>query len=618
MRYLLLLLCFLSASCLNEKQQSELILRHYIDKNVDLIRNFTMESMVALWNANISGNESDYKKLIELELNFNNSNQNKSGHFSPDKFIPFTENVFTKEKDFELLRKLKNSELITDPLLKRQLTVLYQSFMGPQVEVNRYKKLRFAETKLWQSFSTILVVVGDKKYVGAQLDSIRKYSTDTALLRKVYTAYRDKGRQIAGDIVQMVKTRNEFAREFGYTDYYQLALENKDQTPEKIKILLDSIELKTRKPFYEAKLQVDRVLAKKYHIPKEELLCYHYNDERASYLPQSFSVKMDSLFSKQDPIELASDFFDGIGLPVQDVINNSDLKTKKSKSAATNFFNVDFKNDMRMMASVQENTDGIRKMMHLCGHASHFKNISDTIPYLLKNPNSMVVEGIACFFENLTLNSDWLQSEFDMDSLRNREYQLLCMHFIQVDRLYRFRRLLEKSVFEREVYRNPDQNLGALWYQLEEKYLGIKPPKDPNTTDWATNSYITSFSCNVHNFVLAELFAGQLRHYMEKNILKGKNSVYQNNKKVGEFLVSRIYQYGDFITWDQLIEQATGEPLNPIYFANYLTGGNDENRIVRIFPGRLKKEIPMRKFSNLPNPPVGGWIFQVTFKKQII
>ena len=52
---LLLLTMSLSLSCLDEKQQSEMILRHYIAKNVDNIRSFTMESAVALWNANISG-----------------------------------------------------------------------------------------------------------------------------------------------------------------------------------------------------------------------------------------------------------------------------------------------------------------------------------------------------------------------------------------------------------------------------------------------------------------------------------------------------------------------------------------------------------------------------------
>ncbi|MCK9412792.1 MAG: M2 family metallopeptidase [Prolixibacteraceae bacterium] len=588
MKYLLLFLVLFSVSCLNEKQQSEMILRHYIDKNVDLIRNFTKESTVALWNVNLSGNERDYMKLINLELDFNNTNQSKSGLFSPDKFTPFTENVFTKEKDFELLKRLKNSELITDTMLKRQLTVLYQSFMGPQVEANRYRKLRFAETKLWQSFSAIKVELEGKKYAGGQLDSIRKNSTDTTILKKVYTAYREKGRQIAGDIIQMVKMRNEFARDFGYTDYYQLAVETKDQTPEKIKILLNEIELKTNDQFYEAKALVDKVLSKKYHIRIQDLRCYHYNDERSSYLPRKFSDKMDSLYRKDDPIVLAAQFFSGLGLPVQDVIEKSDLKYRSGKSAGTSIFNVDFKNDLRMLATIKDNADGMKKIMHLCGHASHFKNISDNVPYLLKDPNSVVAEGVASFFESLTMNNLWLKDEFEMDSVSNREYKLLCMHFMQVDRLYRFRRLLVKSVFEREIYRNPDQNLGALWYRLNEEYLGIRPPNDQYTTDWATASYFTSLSCSVHNFVLADLFAGQLQHYIEKNILDVTNPVYQNNKSVGQYLVTQLYRFGDLLPWEQLIEKSTGEPLNPAYFAKYLTGGNEEIRVPENSSGRPK------------------------------
>ena len=125
MKNLLLLILILSVSCLNEKQQSDMILRHYIDKNVDLIRNFTMESTVALWNVNLSGNESDYKKLIDLEMDFNNSNKNSTNRFAPDKFTPFTQNVFSNEQDFQLLRKLKNSGLITDSVLSNDTTSYY-------------------------------------------------------------------------------------------------------------------------------------------------------------------------------------------------------------------------------------------------------------------------------------------------------------------------------------------------------------------------------------------------------------------------------------------------------------------------------------------------------------
>lgn len=535
-----------------------------------------MESTVALWNVNKSGNESDYKKLLDLEMDFNNSNRNSTSRFSPDKFATFTENVFSNEKDFQLLRKLKNSELITDTILKRQLTVLYQSFMGPQVEADRYKKLRFAEAELWQSFSGVAIVTGNKKFSGTQLDSLYKSTRDISLLKKIHDAYLEKGKQLAGDIIRMVKMRNEFARDFGYSNYYQLALETKDQTPGKIKSLLDDVEMKTHDQFFEAKSMIDNILAKKYHITVSELRSYHYNDERSSFLPRKFSDKMDSLYHEKDPIKLSTEFFAGIGLPVRDVIDRSDLKYRKGKSTGTNIYNVDFKNDLRLMATITNNTEGMRKMMHLCGHASHFKNISDNIPYLLKEPNSVVSEGVASLFENLTSNNDWLKAEFDLDSASNLEYRLLCMHYVQVDRLYRFRRLLVKSIFEREIYMDPDQNLGALWYRLNEKYLGIRPPDHQNTTDWATSSYFTSFSCNIHNFVLADLFAGQLQYYIENNILNHKNSTYQNNKAVGEFLVSRIYKYGDLLPWEQLIEKATGEPLNPLYFSKYLTGGNEE------------------------------------------
>jgi peptidyl-dipeptidase A len=580
MKYLLPIILVLSVSCLNEKQQSEMILRHYLDKNVDLIRNFTMESTVALWNVNLSGNESDYKKLLDLEMDFNNSNKNSTKHFAPDKFTPFTQNVFSNEQDFQLLRKLKNSGLITDTILKRQLTFLYQSFMGPQVEADRYKKLIFAETKLWQSFSVVYVVIGKKAYSASQLDSLRKNSGDIAILRSIHEAYREKGKQIAGDIIQMVKTRNEFARSFGYTDYYQLALETKDQTPDKIKTLMDDIALKTHDQYFEAKSMIDKVLAKRYRISIPELRAYHFNDERTSYLPRKFSDKMDSLFRDKDPIQLAAGFFEGIGLPIQDVIERSELKSRKGKkSSGTNIFNIDFRNDLRMMATIDPNMEGMKKMMHLGGHASHFKNISDSIPYLLKDPNAVVAEGVSSFFENLASNNGWLKSEFDMDSVSNKEFELLCMHFIQVDRLFRFRRLLVKSIFEREIYRDPDQNLGALWYRLNEKYLGIRPPDDQNTTDWATNSYFTSFSCSVHNYVLADLFAGQLQHYIEKNLLNNKYRAYHENKAVGNFLVSKVYKNGDIFPWEQLIEQATGEPLNPSYFANYLTGANEQEQI---------------------------------------
>lgn len=572
---LLLLTMSLSLSCLDEKQQSEMILRHYIAKNVDNIRSFTMESAVALWNANISGKKDDYQKLIDLELDFNNLYQSSSKHFSPDRFSTFTQNVFTNEQDFQLLKKLKNSGLVTDTILNRQLTVLYQSFMGPQVEADRYKMLRNAEAKLGQAFSGIQVEIGNKKYTGTQIDSLRKTTSDNSVVKKIYSTFRRKGEQNSGDIINLVKMRNEFARNFGYTDYYQLALENKDQTPEKIQKLLEEIETKTHDQFFEAKSMIDKRLAKQFHIKTTDLRPWNYNDDRSSYLPLKFSEKMDSLYRNTDPVIAAAEFFNGIGLPVQDVIERSDLHPRPGKASSTFLLNIDFKNDLRLFSTIRNNQEGMKYMMHLCGHSSHYKNISENIPYLLKDPNTVISEGVATYFENLSADYFWLKSEFPMDSANSKKYDLICRHFFQVDRLFRCRKLLVISAFEREIYRDPEQNLGELWYQLNLKYLGIHPPDEKSAADWATSKYAANLPCNIHNYVLADLFAAQLQHTIEKGILHERKSPYQDNKAIGNFLVSRLYRYGDLLPWEKLIEKVTGEPLNPTYFANYLLGEAD-------------------------------------------
>jgi peptidyl-dipeptidase A len=562
--------------CLNEKDQAEKILKHYIDQKVEMIRNFHMESAVALWNATVSGKEKDYQRLINIELDFNKSNQSISNLFSPDRFSSITQNVFTNVQDFELLKKLKFSGLITDSLMIRQLNVLYQEFMGSQFEQEKYKELSLSEIKLGQAFSSLKVELNGKKYGIKQLDSIRKNSHDTLMVRKIFEAMRQKGMIIVPDIIRMVKDRNEFSVRFGYPDFYQLALETKDQTPPGIKQILDDIELKTREPFFEAKSVIDKILAKRFGIPVSELKPWHYNDERTSYLPESFTLKMDSLFTNVDPIRKTAEFFEGIGLPIQNVIDNSDLEYRPEKSSLTAMINVDFRNDIRLIAGIRNSYDGMYRMMHLGGHASHYNSISDSIPFLLKTPISAIYEGVARYFENLASNYNWLKDEVSIDQKKQEQIVRVCEHLHHVDRLIRCRRLLVMAEFEREIYQKPDQDLDSLWTKLNLKYLGINYPSKKNSCYWTTNKFSTSLSCTTHNLVLADVFAAQLQHAVEKNVLKQTNGSYANNKEVGKYLVNNLYRYGNLLPWEQLVKKATGESLNSKYFVEEITG-NEAN-----------------------------------------
>jgi peptidyl-dipeptidase A len=574
--FLLTAIFLVLQSCFNEKRQVEKILRHYIVQKTKLVRNYHMESAVATWNVTVSGKEKDYQKLINVDLDFNRSNQNVSSLFSPDRFSSITKNVFSNVEDFELLKKLKFSGLITDSLLSRQLNVLYQAFMGPQIEPEKYKNLLLSEVNLGQIFSTYEIEINGRKYKSSQIDSIKKYSHDASQIRKISESMQQLGKKLAPGIVQMINARNQFAINFQYPDNYHLELEGKDQTPESVKKLLDEIELKTRKPFFDAKKVIDKMLAKRFGIPQSELQPWLYNDDRTSYLPEKFSLKMDSLFSDTDPIQKTAAFFEGIGLPIQDVIDNSDLKYRPEKAGLTAMINVDFRNDIRLIAGIRNSYDGMYRMMHLGGHASHYKNISNDIPYLIRTPIAAIYEGVARYFENLASDYDWLKDEFPDQVKKQKQIVLVCQHLHQVDRLFRCRKLLALAEFEREIYQSPNQDLDLLWHDLNLKYLGQNYPAEKESGFWATSKYNISMSCYVHNLVLADVFASQLQHAVENNVLKKTCGVYTNNKAIGKYLVDNLYRYGNLLPWEQLIEKATGEPLNSAYFVESMIGDQEE------------------------------------------
>ena len=64
--------------------------------------------------------------------------------------------------------------------------------------------------------------------------------------------------------------------------------------------------------------------------------------------------------------------------------------------------------------------------------------------------------------------------------------------------------------------------------------------------------------------------AGQLLNHMAKKILKTKDPAGLDligQPELGRYLKEKIFKPGKSLRWDQLLIQATGESLNPKYFA---------------------------------------------------
>ncbi|MDH5715752.1 MAG: peptidase M3, partial [Candidatus Aminicenantes bacterium] len=62
----------------------------------------------------------------------------------------------------------------------------------------------------------------------------------------------------------------------------------------------------------------------------------------------------------------------------------------------------------------------------------------------------------------------------------------------------------------------------------------------------------------------------QLRHYIITHIVKGadiKSATFIGRKEVGEYLKNKVFALGATLPWNEMVKQATGEPLTARYFA---------------------------------------------------
>jgi peptidyl-dipeptidase A len=197
----------------------------------------------------------------------------------------------------------------------------------------------------------------------------------------------------------------------------------------------------------------------------------------------------------------------------------------------------------------------------------------DDVPYLLRcESHLLTTEGVALLFERFALSAEWLirmgvpidDSALSAAVRRARRNSLLVFsRFSQV--VFRF---------ERELYRNPDQDLNRLWWNLVEKYQSLRRPEGRDEPDYATQLHIATAPAYFHNYLLGELFACQLHRAIVREALGGGNprmATYVGRRDVGIFLCRRVFAAGRRLDWNELTRFATDEELHARAFAAELT-----------------------------------------------
>ena len=118
--------------------------------------------------------------------------------------------------------------------------------------------------------------------------------------------------------------------------------------------------------------------------------------------------------------------------------------------------------------------------------------------------------------------------------------------------------------FERELYRDPGQNLNRLWWELVERYQMVTPPPNRDLPDWASKNHLATSPVYYQNYVLGELMASQLISFIHKDVVKSDEFV--GYPAVGTYLVDAVFKPGSRYVWSEMLRRGTAEDLNPDYF----------------------------------------------------
>jgi len=546
-----IMVSWIVSSCSNPQKKAEMEFKDFIKNLEAKYAPLYKDACIASWNAETSGKEEEYTKAADLEFKMTK--------------------IFADKNDFAKVKKFKEEGNIKDELLKRQLDVIYNAYMGEQIDSAKTKAMIDLQSKISQAFNNFRPVVGNDTLSDNQVDSILRGSTDSKMLEATWSASKKSGAVVSAQVIELVKMRNEAAKELGFNNYHEMSLKLSEQDPAEIEKLFDELDSLTRDAFADLKNDIDSFFATRYKVKKEELMPWHYQNRFFQEAPNIYPVELDVYYKDKDIIDVTKNYYKGIGMDIDDMLKKSDMFERKGKNQHAFCMDVDKEGDVRVLCNTKNNSYWMNTLLHEFGHAVYSKYTDRQLPFFLRDAaHTFTTEAVAMFFGRLSSNPQWMVENLGISPEEAKKIADDCYKTLRLEQLTFSRWAQVMYRFEKGMYENPDQDLNKLWWDLVEKYQMLKRPEGRNEPDWASKIHIALYPCYYHNYLMGELLASQFSYYVAKNYYKTediRSLSFGKNEEVGKFMIDKVFKPGMKYEWNVMIEKATGEKLTAKYYA---------------------------------------------------
>ena len=533
--------------------ERERALSQFIEDLVAEIRPLHLLHNEAVWKANTTGDARHVEEGARLETQIRT--------------------VFSRPEPYRQLQALAEAGGPDDPLLRRQLTLLLNDHRAHQIPPARIEAMVRLEKSLEDGFNRHRAALDGGEVSDNQLREILQRSDDVELRRRAWEAAKQIGARVSEDLLRLVRLRNEAARDIGFDNYYSMMLELDEIDEAEMFLLLDELDRGTLPLFQRYKGELDLRLSRRFACAPEDLRPWHYGDPFFQEAPAADAV-LDRVFENQSLERLASRFFGELGFSIDDVLARSDLYERPGKSQHAFCMSMDRGADVRVLCNLRPNEYWMGTLLHEFGHAVFDQAIDSGLPYLLRVPaHILATEASAMLFGRLSRNASWLARYVDMAA---HEAAAAARPLAQANRaqlLVQTRWCLVMCHMERALYRDPEQNLASLWWELVSRFQLVRPPEGRMAPDWASKIHFSVAPVYYHNYMLGEMMASQLQAHLLDEVVGGGSDRwerYVRDPAVGEFLRTRLYRLGKSVDWRRAIQGATGRPLGPTAFVEEL------------------------------------------------
>jgi len=511
-----------------------------------------IKSSSAYWKASIEGNKENWNEVTKYQLEL--------------------VKLFRDKKYFDEIKKLHSKIDDFDPITKRQIKILYNEFLPNQYDLKKLEEITNLQNKIENVFATFRAKVNCKTLTDNDVNEILKNELDSKILQKTWEASKEIGDLIVDDLKNLVKLRNDQAKDLGYKNYHEMSLNLSELDEEELDKIFTELESKTDGRFFELKKKIDSELAKRFNIKEDELMIWHYQQRFFQEAPPIYLLNFDKYYEGRNLVEITRNYFSGIGLNIDDLIEKSDLFEKPNKNQHAFCISINRAEDVRVLCNVKSNVDWMGTLLHEYGHAVYDKNIDYNLPFVLRDATHIfVTEAIAQLFGKLAVHSIWIKEVFKLNDHEIEDIKDSAIEYTKMNQIIFARWVFVMYRFEKSLYENPDQDLNSFWWDLHKKYLLINKPEGRNKPDWTTKIHIATSPVYYHNYLLGEVLSSQLNHYLHKRVLKSNdlwNNVLINRKEIGEYLIDNLFKFGSSLHWKEVIKISTGEELKTEYYLN--------------------------------------------------